>query len=199
LRWVRALTVSMHLGFIDGPFVPQNLISAQESPVLLRKFQMAHRLKILMSCGSKKGNYPFLSKSPDRQIPFRFPNGAPMERERPTYRAFLHLSWYIPLTYLSGPPVKEPSEGGVMQVESSVCNRSVYFVLSDIKYFQDQAGAMSPEEVAGALDISSIPASKHKARVLGTQAPPNAPTMHPSIKEVEQALLALSADNKVNH
>jgi hypothetical protein len=58
---------------------------------------------------------------------------------------------------------------------------------------------MSPEEVADALDISSIPASKHKARVLGTQAPPNSPTRHPSIKEVEQALLVLSADNKVNH
>jgi len=58
---------------------------------------------------------------------------------------------------------------------------------------------MSPEEVADALDISSIPASKHKARVLGTQAPPNSPTMHPSIKELERALLALSADNKVSH
>jgi len=64
---------------------------------------------------------------------------------------------------------------------------------------QDQAGAMSPEEVTGALDLSSIPASKHKARVLGTQAPPNSPTIHPSIKEVEHALLALSADNRVNH
>jgi len=82
-----------------------------------------------------------------------------------------------------------------MQVEGIL----LYFVQSDIKYFQDQAGAMSPEEVAGALDISSIPASKHKARVLGTQAPPNSPTIHPSIKEVEHALLALSADNRVNH
>jgi hypothetical protein len=44
----------MHLGLIDEPFVPHNLISAQESPVLLPKFQMAPRLKILMSSGSKK-------------------------------------------------------------------------------------------------------------------------------------------------
>jgi len=47
------------------PFVPQNLISAQESPVPLPKFQMAPRLKILMSTGSKKGTqifYPFSSK-----------------------------------------------------------------------------------------------------------------------------------------
>jgi hypothetical protein len=58
---------------------------------------------------------------------------------------------------------------------------------------------MPPEEVADALDISSIPASKHKTRVLGTQAPPNSPTRHQSIKEVEQALLVLSADSKVNH
>jgi len=45
----------MHLGFIDGPFVPYNLISAQKSPVPLPKFQMAPRLKILMSSGYKKG------------------------------------------------------------------------------------------------------------------------------------------------
>jgi len=45
----------MHLGLIDGPFVPHNLISAQESPIPLLKFQMASRLKILMFSGSKKG------------------------------------------------------------------------------------------------------------------------------------------------
>ena len=33
--------VPMHLGLIDGPFVPHNLISAQESPVPLPKFWMA--------------------------------------------------------------------------------------------------------------------------------------------------------------
>ena len=38
LHWVRVLTVLMHLGIIDGPLVPQNLISAQESPVPLPKF-----------------------------------------------------------------------------------------------------------------------------------------------------------------
>ena len=72
----------MHLGLIDGHFVPHNLLSAQENPVPLPKFQMAPRLKILMSSGSKKGTqiyYPFLSKSPGKRIPSRFPNGAPME------------------------------------------------------------------------------------------------------------------------
>ena len=65
IYWVQALTVPMHLDHIDGPFVPHNLISAQKSPVHLPKFQMAPRLKILMSSGPKKGTqiyYPFLSK-----------------------------------------------------------------------------------------------------------------------------------------
>jgi hypothetical protein len=34
--WVRALTVPMPLGFIDGPFVPHNLLRAQWSPVLAK-------------------------------------------------------------------------------------------------------------------------------------------------------------------
>jgi len=32
--------VPMHLGLIDGPLVPHNLISAQESPIPLPVFQM---------------------------------------------------------------------------------------------------------------------------------------------------------------
>ena len=54
-HWVRGLTVLMHLGLIDRPFVPHNLISVQERPGPLLKFQMPPRLKILMSSGSKKG------------------------------------------------------------------------------------------------------------------------------------------------
>jgi hypothetical protein len=46
--------VPMHLGLIDGPFVPHNLISTQESPVPLLKFQMVPRLKILMASKSNK-------------------------------------------------------------------------------------------------------------------------------------------------
>jgi hypothetical protein len=74
----------MHLGLIDRPFMPHNLLSAQESSVPLTKFQMAPRLKILMSSGSKKRTqtyYSFLSKIPGKKIPSRFPNGAPMDRE----------------------------------------------------------------------------------------------------------------------
>jgi hypothetical protein len=51
----------MHLGFMDGPFVPHNLTSTQESPLPVLKFQMASRLKILMASGSKKElRYTFL-------------------------------------------------------------------------------------------------------------------------------------------
>jgi hypothetical protein len=74
----------MHLGLTDGPFVSHNLLSTQENPVPLPKSQMAPCLKNLMPSGSMKGAqiyYPFLSKRPNKRIPSRFPNGAPMERD----------------------------------------------------------------------------------------------------------------------
>jgi hypothetical protein len=43
----------VHLGLKNGPFVPQNLILVQGSPVPLLKFQMAPSLQLLMSSGSK--------------------------------------------------------------------------------------------------------------------------------------------------
>jgi hypothetical protein len=58
--------VPMHLDLVDGTFVPHTLISAQDSPVPLPKFQMTPGLTALMSSGSKKGThiyYPLLSKS----------------------------------------------------------------------------------------------------------------------------------------
>jgi len=98
LHWVQALMVPMHLGLIDGPFVPHTLISTQESPVPLPKFQMAPRLKILMSAGSKKGTQiycPFLSKSPGKQIPSRLPNRAPMEWDTCLQGIFTCLLIYL--------------------------------------------------------------------------------------------------------
>jgi hypothetical protein len=80
----------MHLGLIDGPSVPHNLISTQESPVSLLKFQMAPRLIILMASGSKKGTqvyFSFLSKILSNEPPPGSPTG-PIWRERPVYRAF---------------------------------------------------------------------------------------------------------------
>jgi hypothetical protein len=64
--------VPMHLGLIDGPFVPHNLISTQESPVPLLKIQMAPRLKILMVSVSKNRTqiyFSFLSKVPANEAP----------------------------------------------------------------------------------------------------------------------------------
>ena len=98
LHWVQALTVPLNLGLIDGPFVPHNLISAQESPVPLPKFQMAPRLKTLMSSGSMKGTqiyYPFLSKSPNKRIPSSFPKRASMERDIHLQGIFTSLLIYL--------------------------------------------------------------------------------------------------------
>jgi len=70
--------VLMHLGLIDGPFVPHNLILTQERPVPLLKFQVAPRLKILMASGSKKGTqmyFSFLSKVPANETPPGSPTG----------------------------------------------------------------------------------------------------------------------------
>ena len=52
--WVRALPVPMHKGPQDRPFVPHILISAQENPVPLPKFQMAPVFSFLISSRSKK-------------------------------------------------------------------------------------------------------------------------------------------------
>jgi hypothetical protein len=54
-QWVRAVMAPMQLGLLDRSFVSHNLISAHESPVPLTNFQIASRLKTLMSSGSKKG------------------------------------------------------------------------------------------------------------------------------------------------
>jgi hypothetical protein len=85
--------VLMHQDLIDRPFVPHSLISAQENPVPLSKFQMATRVKILMSSGSKKGTqkyYPFFSKNP-LQVPQRGPYG----KRYPLTGHFLHLLIYL--------------------------------------------------------------------------------------------------------
>jgi len=119
LHWVQALTVLLHLGLIDGPFVPHN-ISAQESPVPLPKFQMAPRLRILMSSGSKKGTqiyYHFLSKSPGKQIPSRFPNRAPMERDTHLHYIFtsLLIDLFISKALRKERPSMFPKSGAPME------------------------------------------------------------------------------------
>jgi len=94
LHWVRAHTLPMHLDLIDGSFVLHNLISAQESPVPLPKFQMAPGRKFLMSSGSKKGTqiyYPFFSEVPASEPPLGSPIG-PLWREMPVPSALLNVS-----------------------------------------------------------------------------------------------------------
>jgi hypothetical protein len=69
----------MGSSLIDRPFVSQNLISTQESPVSLPKLQMAQGLKILMFSGSKKGTKiysPFSQKVPASESPSKFPCGS---------------------------------------------------------------------------------------------------------------------------
>ena len=95
--------VLIHLGLIDGPFLPHNLISAKESPVPLPKFQMDPRLKILMSSVSRKGtqiHYPFLSRVPASDSPPGFPTGRYGDRYPLT--GHFHVSLDISL-YLKGP------------------------------------------------------------------------------------------------
>jgi hypothetical protein len=78
--------------------VPHNLISAQDRPVPVPKFQMTPRFKILKFSGSKKGTqmyYPFLSKVPASKSP----PGSPVRslwREMPISRDFLNISSRVP-------------------------------------------------------------------------------------------------------
>jgi hypothetical protein len=94
----------MHLGLTDRPFVPHNLISDQESPVPLPKFQMASRLKILLFSVSKKGtqiHFPFLSKTSQQANPLQFPQLGPY-RERYPLKGHFYICLDISL-YLKGP------------------------------------------------------------------------------------------------
>jgi hypothetical protein len=101
---------------------------------------MAPRLKILMSSGSKKGAqiyYPFLSKSPGKRIPSRFPNGAPMGRDTRLQGIFTPLLIYL-LTYLSGSPVKTSLQVPLME-------SPVYDPPPDSRFPSDIQGLLSRE------------------------------------------------------
>jgi len=80
----------MHPVLIDGCFVPHNLISTKDSLVPLLKFQMAPKLKILMSFGSMKGSqiyFSFHSKMPANECPPGFPT-QPLWRQILVYGVF---------------------------------------------------------------------------------------------------------------
>ena len=102
--------VPLHLGLIDGSFVLHNLISTQESPVPLLKFQIASRLKILMASGSKKGTqiyFSFFSKVLANQPPPGSPTGL-LWRGRPICRSFC-------ISLKKTPSFRFPSKGAPPQ------------------------------------------------------------------------------------
>jgi len=93
-QWIRSLIVPMHLSLIDGPFMPHNLISTQESPVPFLKFQMAPIHKTLLPSEYKKGTqiyYFFTLNHPGKWTPSRFPNRVTMERDTRLNCIFTYL------------------------------------------------------------------------------------------------------------
>ena len=82
----------MRLGLMDGPFVPHSLISTQESPVPLPKFQMAPRLKNLNGLRIQERNPDilFLSQK-SRQTALQVPQQGPYEERGPFAGHFAYL------------------------------------------------------------------------------------------------------------
>jgi hypothetical protein len=82
---------------MDGPFVPHNLISTQESPVPLLKFQMAPDLKFFVLWVHERNPdiLLFSLKIPVNEPLPGSPTG-PLWREIPVYRAFcIYLENFI--------------------------------------------------------------------------------------------------------
>ena len=84
----------MHLVLVDGPFVPHNVLSTQESPVTLPKFQMIPRLKILMvSMSKKEPRYTFLFSQKSQQMnSLQVPQQGPYGERYPSTGHFAYLS-----------------------------------------------------------------------------------------------------------
>jgi hypothetical protein len=104
--------VPMYLGLIDGPFVPRNLISTQESPVPLLKFQMAPRQNLNgHQVQERSADILFFSlKSPGKLTPSWFSNRAPMEREA-LLQGILHV-FQIPFMFpRKGALPQDPCDG----------------------------------------------------------------------------------------
>jgi len=108
----------MHLGLMDRLFVPHNLISTQEIPVPLLKFQMAPRLKILIASGSKKEpRYTLLVSQKSRQTNLlQVPQQGPYGEGDPLTGHFAYFSKPSSFGFLSkgarppGPFMESPAE-----------------------------------------------------------------------------------------
>jgi len=99
--------------------MPHNLVSAQESPVTLPKFQMAPRLKFLMTSGTKKGTQiyiSFLSMVPAIEPPSGSPTG-PLWRQIPISRAFINL--LTPNDHYRGRTAKLTSKRCILYIYST--------------------------------------------------------------------------------
>jgi len=94
----------VHLGFINGPFVPRNLILTQGSCVSCSSSRWPADLTFnVLWVQEKKPRYAvsFSVKSPSKRTPSRVPNRPPVERAvRLQGLFFLHIS-HIPHTKIS--------------------------------------------------------------------------------------------------
>ncbi|XP_059475101.1 uncharacterized protein LOC132196448 [Neocloeon triangulifer] len=59
---------------------------------------------------------------------------------------------------------------------------------------QDKPGALTPEQVADALDLNSIAPSKHQIKVFGTQCTPKETLVHPSILHAKSEVFRLASN-----
>jgi len=109
----------MQLGLIDRPFVPHNLISTQESPVPLLKFQMAPRLKIVIVCGSKKEpRYTLLVSQKSWQTnPLQVPQQGPYGEGGPLTGHFAYLSKTSSFRFPSKGALPQGPPNGILRRE----------------------------------------------------------------------------------
>ena len=106
--------VSKHLGLIDRPSVPHNLISDQESPFPLPKLQMAPDVNSYVPW-VQESNPDILSfslKKSQQANPLQVPQWGPYGEVCPYPEPFL--------TYLPGSPVKEPSALSLFREKHSI-------------------------------------------------------------------------------
>jgi hypothetical protein len=85
----------MHLGLIDGTFVPYNLTSTQESPVPLLRFQLAPRLnkkKGLRRQERAKDILLLFSQKYQQTNPLQVPQQGPYGERYPFRERFAYLS-----------------------------------------------------------------------------------------------------------
>jgi hypothetical protein len=111
----------MHTGLKDRPFVLYNLISAQENPVPLPKFQMAPRLKILISSGAKKGT-PIYSHFLSQKVPAsKSPPGSPTGPYTERYPLTGHCTYLLIYLFISKAlerPSMFPKSGAPMDTDA---------------------------------------------------------------------------------